>query len=103
MTRWLSMQASAASIDSRQHMAADDKNGDAAHHCGADPGTRRAARLRSAVLEYGGQRVVVIGVPWYVTPPKIAEAMTEEEAKEPTHARNVLGFHRHRPQRARRH
>jgi hypothetical protein len=64
---------------------------------------RRAARLRSAVLEYGGSRVVVVGVPWYVTSPKIEEAMTEEEAKEPTHARNVLGFHRRRPRRAGRH
>jgi hypothetical protein len=61
---------------------------------------RRAARLRSAVLEYGGPRVVVIGVPWYVTRPKIGEAMTAEEAKEPTHARNVFGFHRHHPRRA---
>jgi hypothetical protein len=63
---------------------------------------RRAARLRSAVLEYGGPHVVVINIPWYVTPPKIAEAMSAEEAKEPTHARNVLGI-RHRPRHAVRH
>ncbi len=56
---------------------------------------RRATRLRSAVLEYGGPHVVVINVPWYVTPPpSIEEAMTQEEAREPTHARNVLGFRR---------
>ena len=63
-------------------------------------GGRRAARLRSAVLEYGGPRVVVIGVPWCVTPrPAIEEAMTAEEAKEPTHARKVLGFRRRHPRR----
>jgi hypothetical protein len=43
----------------------------------------RALRLRNAVLEFGGPRVVVIAVPWYLTPPKIADALTEEEVAEP--------------------
>jgi len=38
-----------------------------------------ALRLRNAVLEYGGPRVVVIAVPWYLMPPKIADALTHEE------------------------
>jgi hypothetical protein len=63
----------------------------------------RAARLRTAVLEYGGSRVVTIGVPWSAASPNIEEAMTEEEAKEPTHARNVHGFHRRRSRHAGRH
>lgn len=64
---------------------------------------RRAARLRSAVLEYGGPQVVVIGVPWYVQAPDIKEAMTEEETKEPFRARNVLRFRRRRLPRRRDH
>ncbi|HTZ04002.1 MAG TPA: APC family permease [Xanthobacteraceae bacterium] len=51
---------------------------------------QRARRLRSAVLEFGGPRVVVIMVPWYLNPPKIADALTAEEAKEPLRLRNVL-------------
>ena len=43
----------------------------------------RARRLRSAVLDYGGSGVVVIGVPWYLTEPQIEEGMTDEEAAEP--------------------
>jgi amino acid transporter len=54
--------------------------------------SQRAWRLRSAVLDFGGQRVVVIGVPWYLTEPKIEEGMTEEEAAEPFRVQNVLGF-----------
>jgi hypothetical protein len=42
--------------------------------------SQHARRLRSLVLAYGGPRVVVIAVPWYLTPPKIEEAMSEEEA-----------------------
>ncbi len=61
--------------------------------------TQRAQRLRSAVLEYGGPRVVVIMVPWYLTPPKIADALTEEEAKEPLRLRNVLRRRRKRATR----
>ncbi len=52
----------------------------------------RARRLRSAVLDYGGSGVVVIGVPWYLTEPQIEEGMTDEEAAEPVRVRNVLGF-----------
>ncbi|MFZ3311425.1 MAG: APC family permease [Xanthobacteraceae bacterium] len=60
---------------------------------------QRAQRLRRAVLEYGGPRVVVIMVPWYLTPPKIADALTEEEAKEPLRLRNVLRRRRKRTTR----
>lgn len=52
----------------------------------------RARRLRSAVLDYGGSGVVVIGVPWYLTEPQIEEGMTDEEAAEPFRVRNVLGL-----------
>ncbi|HXX52543.1 MAG TPA: APC family permease [Xanthobacteraceae bacterium] len=55
---------------------------------------QRARRLRNAVLEYGGPRVVVIAVPWHLTPPKLAEALTEEELAEPMRIRNVFGFRR---------
>jgi hypothetical protein len=41
--------------------------------------SRRAQRLRSALLEYGGSQVVAIVVPWSLTEPKIEESMTEEE------------------------
>ena len=44
--------------------------------------SQRAWGLRSEVLDFGGQRVVVIGVPWYLTPPKIEQGMSEEEAAE---------------------
>jgi amino acid transporter len=54
----------------------------------------RARRLRHAVLEYGGPRVVVIAVPWYLTPPKVADALTEEERAEPVRIRDVFGFRR---------
>jgi amino acid transporter len=57
---------------------------------------QRARRLRSALLEYGGPRVVVIVVPWYLTPPKIEDALTEEEIAEPFRVRNVLGLRRRR-------
>jgi amino acid transporter len=58
----------------------------------------RARRLRSALLDYGGSRVAVIGMPWYATEPRIEQGMTEEEAAEPFRIRNVFGF-RHRSQR----
>jgi hypothetical protein len=58
----------------------------------------RARRLRNAVLEYGGPRVVVIAVPWYRTPPEITDALTEEEMAEPVRIRNIFGFRR-RPRR----
>jgi amino acid transporter len=56
----------------------------------------RARRLRNAVLDYGGSRVAVIAVPWYLTPPKIADALTEEELAEPVRIRSVFGLHRRR-------
>jgi amino acid transporter len=55
---------------------------------------QRARRLRRALLEYGGSRVVVMVVPWYLTEPNIEEAMTEEEAAEPFRVRNVFGLYR---------
>ena len=56
----------------------------------------RARRLRNAVLDYGGSRVAVIAVPWYLTPPKIADALTQEELEEPFRIRNVFGLRRRR-------
>ncbi len=44
---------------------------------------RRARRLRAALLEYGGSRVAVMEVPWYLAEPDIEQSMTEEEAAEP--------------------
>ena len=55
---------------------------------------QRARQLRNAVLEYGGPQVVVIAVPWHLTPPKLADALTEEELAEPMRVRNVFGFRR---------
>jgi hypothetical protein len=49
---------------------------------------QRARRLRTAVLDYGGPRVAVVMVPWYLTAPEIAEAMTKEEIAEPLRIRN---------------
>jgi amino acid transporter len=61
---------------------------------------QRARRLRNAVLEYGGPRVVVVAVPWHLTPSKLAEALTEEELAEPVRIRNVFGFRRRNGGRA---
>jgi amino acid transporter len=55
---------------------------------------QRARQLRNAVLEYGGPRVVVVAVPWHLTPPKLSEALTEEEMAEPMRLRNVFGSRR---------
>ncbi len=52
--------------------------------------TQRARRLRNAVLEYGGPRVVAIVVPWYLTPPRIEDALSKEELAEPFRIRNIL-------------
>jgi amino acid transporter len=54
----------------------------------------QARRARAAVLEYGGPRVVVIMVPWYLTPPRISDALSEEELKAPFRLRGVFGRHR---------
>ncbi len=61
--------------------------------------SQQARQLRSAVLDYGGSGVVVIGVPWYLTEPQIEEGMTDEEAAEPVRVRSRLGF---RPRGSRR-
>ena len=55
---------------------------------------QRARQLRNAVLEYGGPQVVVIAVPWHLSPPKLADALTEEELAEPMRIRNIFGFRR---------
>jgi len=57
---------------------------------------QRARRLRTAVLEYGGPRAVVIMVPWYLTPPKLEDGLTEEEIAEPFRLSRVLGLGRRR-------
>ncbi|HEX8829011.1 MAG TPA: hypothetical protein VF778_12955, partial [Xanthobacteraceae bacterium] len=51
-------------------------------------------KLRNAVLEYCGSPVVVIELPWHLTPSKLADALTEEEMAEPMRLRNVFGFRR---------
>lgn len=65
---------------------------------------QRARRLRAALLEYGGSRVAVMEVPWYLAEPDITQSMTEEEAVEPFEVENVLRFRgrsrRRRAQRA---
>lgn len=40
---------------------------------------RRGQRLRAALLRYGGSRVVVINVPWYLQEPRIEEGLESEE------------------------
>jgi amino acid transporter len=40
---------------------------------------RRARRLCAALLRYGGSRVVVINVPWYLQEPQIEEGLEQEE------------------------
>ena len=39
----------------------------------------RAGRLRAALLRYGGSRVVVIDIPWYLEEPRIEEGLEQEE------------------------
>jgi amino acid transporter len=46
--------------------------------------THRAMRLRTALLRYGGPRLVVMSVPWYIDKPDIAEAAEVEEAQTPS-------------------
>jgi hypothetical protein len=45
--------------------------------------THRARRLRSALLRYGGSRVTVINVPWYLEEPRIEAGLDEAEKREP--------------------
>ena len=44
--------------------------------------THRARHLRSALLRYGGSRLVVINVPWYLEEPRIEDALEQEEKTE---------------------
>jgi amino acid transporter len=39
----------------------------------------RARRLRAALLRYGGSRIVVINVPWYLEEPHVEEGLEQEE------------------------
>jgi hypothetical protein len=39
----------------------------------------RARRLRAALLRYGGSRIVVINVPWYLEEPRVEEGLEQEE------------------------
>jgi hypothetical protein len=41
--------------------------------------TFRGRRLRSALLRYGGSRLVVANVPWHLEEPRLEEALAEEE------------------------
>jgi hypothetical protein len=42
---------------------------------------QRAWRLRRALLCYGGDRLVVTSVPWYLDQPQVAEALEDEERR----------------------
>jgi amino acid transporter len=44
--------------------------------------TSRGARLRHALVRYGGSRVVVTSIPWYLEEPEPEEGLEEEERKE---------------------
>jgi len=46
--------------------------------------THRARRLRAALLRYGGSRLVVMNIPWYLEEPRPIEALEEDN---PTRAR----------------
>ena len=56
----------------------------------------RAHRLLSAVLEYGGSRVVAVVVPWYLQEPNIEEAMSEEEQAAPARSHKITAARRQR-------
>jgi hypothetical protein len=43
----------------------------------------RARRLRAAILRYGGSRVVVINVPWYLEEPRLEQGLKAEETVGP--------------------
>jgi len=40
--------------------------------------TRRARRLRSRLLRFGGSRLVIINIPWYLKEPRIEQGLSEE-------------------------
>jgi hypothetical protein len=39
--------------------------------------TQRARRLRSRLLRFGGSRIVIIQIPWYLKEPRIAQALAD--------------------------
>jgi amino acid transporter len=41
--------------------------------------THRAHRLRAALVRYGGSRLTVMNLPWYLEEPRVEEALEEEE------------------------
>jgi len=45
--------------------------------------THRSRRLRLALLRYGGSRVIVISIPWYLEEPQIEAGLEEAEKLEP--------------------
>lgn len=51
--------------------------------------THRASRLRSAPLRYGGSRLVVISIPFYLEEPDLEEVI--EEAREDTAVISAAG------------
>jgi amino acid transporter len=44
--------------------------------------THRARRLRDSLQRYGGSRLVVISVPWYLDEPRLEEALVPEEMQQ---------------------
>ena len=46
--------------------------------------TNRARKLRTRLLRWGGSRIVVINVPWYLDEPNLAEVISETEASRAT-------------------
>jgi hypothetical protein len=51
----------------------------------------RARRLRAELLRYGGSRVVVITVPWYLEEPQIEEGLEQEELRSADGTRATAG------------
>jgi amino acid transporter len=45
--------------------------------------THRASRLRNALLRFGGSRVAVVSLPWYLDEPVPEEGLEEQEKHEP--------------------
>jgi hypothetical protein len=43
--------------------------------------THRARRLRSQLLRFGGSRIVIIQIPWYLKEPQIEQGIVEEPAE----------------------
>jgi hypothetical protein len=51
----------------------------------------RARRLRAGLLRYGGSRIVVINIPWYLEEPHIEEGLEQEEIQDNTGRRRASG------------